>query len=89
MRRKNESRKRSLLAKTIESLKESENNNINNKFDKLNQKLFKRTYNKNYNRNSSLKIFSYYQKKGSQPLNNNKNDIDYSKIISNKNFIFS
>ena len=86
MKRKNESRKRSLLSQTIESLKESENENHKNNFGKLNQKLFKKTYNKNYNRNSSLKIFSYNQKKGSQPSKNNKYDIDYCKNIFNKEF---
>ena len=82
---KNEFRKKSLLAKTIESLKESENDNYQN-YDKLNQKLFKKVYNKNFNRNSSLKIFSYKQKKSIKSLKNNNDYIDYCKIIFNIKF---
>lgn len=53
-------RETSLLAKTIKSLKEDdEENELNN----LKNEIFPKTYIKSLNRNSSLKIFAYNQKK--------------------------
>ena len=50
----------SLLAKTIKSLKED---NEENDFNNLESDYCQKTYDKNLNRNSSLKIFAYNQKK--------------------------
>ena len=74
-------RKKSLLAKTLETLKESDYNNYENNYDKLNKKLFQKTFNKNLNRKSSSKIFSYNQKKYIQSFINDKDKKDYSKNI--------
>ena len=74
-------RKKSLLAKTLETLKESD---YDNNYDKLNKKLFQKTFNKNLNRNSSSKIFSYNQKKYIRSFINDKDNKDYSKNILNK-----
>ena len=79
---KNEKRRRSLLAKTIESIKESDNDNYENDYNILNKKLFKKAMNKNYNRNSTLKIFSYKQKKPIQNLKSYKENKDYCKQVS-------
>ena len=86
MRRRNlkyEGKKQSLLAKTIESLKDNEN--YETIYNKLNQKLFRKSYKKTFDRNSSLKIYSYNQKKAKNSKKNRKIKEDYSKniIISN------
>ena len=85
MRRNSRYTKRSLLLKAIESFKESNitNNDIDNN---LNNELFAKTFNKNLNRNSSLKIFSYNQKKFIQYSNNNSHKSNY--VFINLNFIF-
>ena len=57
---KSKKREISLLAKTIRSLKED---NEENDFNNLKSDLFPKTYNKNLVRNSSFKIFAYNQKK--------------------------
>ena len=76
-------RKKSLLAKTIESIKEIDDGKFeDNDFDKLNQKLFRKTFYKNFNRNSSLnKIFSYNQKNFVQTVKTNKNNENFCKNI--------
>ena len=57
---KSKKREISLLAKTIKSLKED---NEDNDFDSLNKDFFPKAYDKNLKRNSSLKILAYNQKK--------------------------
>ena len=75
-------RKKSLLAKTLETLKESDYDNFENNYDIINKKLFQKTFNKNLNRNLSSKIFSYNQKKYNiQSYINNNDNKDYSKNI--------
>ena len=84
----NENRKKSLLAQAIESLKESENENYEINYDKLNQKLIKKSFSKNFDRNSSLKIFSYNQKKYLQSLKYNNKNKDYCKYFFYYNKIY-
>ena len=75
-------RKKSLLAKTIESIKELENGQIeDNDFDKLNQNLFRKTFNKNFNRNSSLNKIPSYKQKTVQTVKTNKENENYCKNI--------
>jgi len=69
----------SLLAKTIKSLKED---NEENDFDTLKDEFFPKTFDKDLKRNSSLKIFAYNQKKFFPNYEKNSKHNVYNIIIN-------